>query len=121
TAAKKDFDTKTEALRKGSKNELDALSWKGGTLADAKDSVAGALGIAPPGGIPGASKIGDEESALGKTGKKTAESIATGGTKHNYITLNFKDLIGIQNYSGSRDSVAQKAGEEVIDQLLRYT
>lgn len=121
TAAKKDFDTKTEALRKGSKNALDALSWKGGSLADAKDSVAGALGIAPPGGIPGASKIGDEESALGKTGKKTAESIATGGTKHNYITLNFKDLIGIQNYSGSQNSASEKAGQEVLDQLLRYT
>ena len=90
-----------------------------------KKNAGVASGIASPGGIPGADPtaggVGGGGSSNADEAKKTNESIATGGTKHNYITLNFKDLIGIQNYSGSKDSASQKAGEEVIDQLLRYT
>lgn len=87
-------------------------------------------GIATPAGIPGSNLSGDSigGSAGGgaklrskERGKKTAESIATGGTKHNYITLNIKELIGIQNYAGSKDSTAKKAGEEILDEILRLT
>ncbi|MCC2590361.1 tape measure protein [Chryseobacterium sp. MFBS3-17] len=122
TDASKDFVEKSKAMRTGSKNAMSALSWNGSSLSDTKDSVMGALGIAPPAGVPGATKSGDKKkSGLGKTGRKSAESIATGGTRHNYITLHIKDLIGIQNYNGTRDSVSQKAGESVLDQLLRIT
>lgn len=84
-------------------------------------------GIANPAGIPGSDLAGSGSSAAGKdkatkaAGKKNTESIATGGTKHNYITLNIKELIGIQNYAGSAGSSISKAGEGVLDELLRAT
>ncbi|MCT4181646.1 phage tail tape measure protein [Elizabethkingia anophelis] len=82
-------------------------------------------GILPPVGIPGTGGIGggkkggsgDDDDK--KDGKKANSDIATGGTKHNYVTINIKDLIGIQNYQGSSGSAKSKAGEEMLDELLR--
>ncbi|MDV3880722.1 phage tail tape measure protein [Elizabethkingia anophelis] len=82
-------------------------------------------GILPPVGIPGTGGIGggkkggsgDDDDK--KDGKKANSDIATGGTKHNYVTINIKDLIGIQNYQGSSGSARNKAGEEMLDELLR--
>ena len=83
-------------------------------------------GIATPVGIPGSdAKGGGGSTGAGdkakKDGKSTSDSIATGGTKHNYITIQIKELIGIQRYDGSKSAAATKAGEEVLDQLLRST
>ena len=50
---------------------------------------------------------------------KTNEATATGGTKHNYITITFKALIGIQNYTGTKSNESEIAGQNVSDELLR--
>lgn len=55
-------------------------------------------GILP---VPGTDPTGKGgKNNTGKEGKKTNEAIATGGTKHNYITLNIKDVIGQIQISG---------------------
>lgn len=79
-------------------------------------------GITDPLGIPGAAK--DTKGGGGKTGtpdtKKTNEAIATGGTKHNYITIHLGELIGIKanTFNGTRKD-AEAAGQQVTDELLR--
>ncbi len=88
---------------------------------EVKDSPVSNFGIDMPTGIPGimAGKGSEDKGSKSKDAKKTNTAIATGGTKHNYITINLRELIGIQNYNGSKDSVANKAGEEIMDSLLR--
>lgn len=92
---------------------------------NAKQTADITAGIATPVGIPGANAKGGGTTGAGDAakadGKKTSDSIATGGTKHNYVTISIKELIGINNYDGAKSSVAQKAGDEVLDQLLRAT
>lgn len=82
-------------------------------------------GIAAPVGIPGAAASGsggDSASSEAKEkGKKTADSIATGGTKHNYIAITIKEMNGIRDYLGAKSEAAKKAGQEVLDELLRAT
>lgn len=90
-----------------------------------KDATNVNSGIATPVGIPGSDGAGSggggNAAETKAKGKKTTESIATGGTKHNYVTLNFKDLIGIQNYAGSKGSAIDKVGSEILDEILRAT
>ena len=77
-------------------------------------------GIAEPGvpGVPNAgSGSGGAEGAEGA--KKSNEAVATGGTKHNYITINIKELNGLKDVSVSTRETASKAGSEVADELLR--
>jgi TP901 family phage tail tape measure protein len=52
--------------------------------------------------------------------KKSTESVATGGTKHNYITINLKELIGIKadTIMGNKET-SNQAGNQVADELLR--
>lgn len=132
TGKKAAFDITGVGSAKAAFNQFSAgynPAMKAGELASAlytnkKNGSGVDVGIAPPGGVPGVDPAGGGgggSSANKDEAKKTNESIATGGTKHNYITLNFKDLIGIQNYSGSQNSASEKAGQEVLDQLLRYT
>ena len=79
-------------------------------------------GIKPTTGIPGAnldnSPIGNGSDS--KTKSKVNESIATGGQKHNYITINLKDLIGVLNISGKdfKDSSNQMQ-QQTEDALMR--
>lgn len=84
-------------------------------------------GISSPGAIPGAAGLGGMNagggsSEAGNEAAKTNESIATGGTKHNYITINLKDLIGVLNIEGKsfRETTAQME-QQVLDALLRVT
>ena len=51
--------------------------------------------------------------------KKNNESVATGGTKHNYITITIKELNGLKDVVVSGKDAATKAGTEVADELLR--
>ena len=105
-----------------------SLRWKKSDKKEKKDNPI-TSGIAPPTGIPGSELAGtlkgSSETSKGKktkeAGKKTNEAIATGGTKHNYITLQIKELIGINHYSGSKNSATEKVGQEVLDELLRIT
>lgn len=96
------------------------------TYGKAKNAADVNSGIVAPVGIPGSDPNGTGAGGAANAetkeqGKKTTESIATGGTKHNYITLNIRELIGIQNYSGSASSATLKMSEEVLDELLRAT
>lgn len=90
-----------------------------------KNTSSANNGIAPPVAIPGVSGTGggkglatDDEDAK-KEAKKTNDSIATGGTKHQYITIHVKEMNGIHTYQGSASSAKTKAGEEILDELLR--
>ena len=90
-----------------------------------KESVDLNSGIVAPVGIPGVDAGGSAGGGAGKAdetkakGRKNTEAIATGGQKHNYITLHIKEMFGIQNYNGTPGSAADKAGESVLDQVLR--
>ncbi|QDP85194.1 phage tail tape measure protein [Chryseobacterium sp. SNU WT5] len=95
-------------------------------LGKANNAASVNNGIAKPAGIPGSELSGGaggsaKDKETKEKGKNNTESIATGGTKHNYVTLHIKELIGIQNYAGSTGSAVRKAGEEVLDELLRIT
>lgn len=89
------------------------------------ESVDVNSGILDPVKIPGAGKVagpvGGGADDAKKKGKKKSDSIATGGTKHNYIKIDIRELIGIKGYNGSKSSAADKAGTEVLDVLLRTT
>ncbi|WP_447951323.1 phage tail tape measure protein [Chryseobacterium koreense] len=81
-------------------------------------------GIVAPVTIPGTDPNGGGKSSgkdAKEKGKKTSESIATGGTKHNYVTFNIRELIGIKEYAGSAGAAVKKAGEEILDEILRAT
>lgn len=55
----------------------------------------------------------------GASAKKSNEAVATGGTKHNYITISIKELNGLKDVVISGKDAASKAGSEVADELLR--
>ena len=98
------------------KAAYDSVKWK----KDKKKDDDG--GISTP-GIPG-TDFGSGGGSRGKGGsegmKKNNEAVATGGTKHNYITIKVEELIGLKadNVSGGKDT-AKQAGEGVADELLR--
>jgi TP901 family phage tail tape measure protein len=52
--------------------------------------------------------------------KKSNEAVATGGTKHNYITIKIEELNGLRadNVSGGKET-AKQAGEGIADEILR--
>lgn len=92
------------------------------TLGDFKNDMMGALGL---GGIadpktPGTKTVDSRLGPQAANGNKSNEAIATGGTKHNYITINLQDLIGVLNIQGKdfKDSTNQMA-EQSTDALLR--
>ncbi|AOW08747.1 phage tail tape measure protein [Flavobacterium gilvum] len=99
------------------KAAYDSVKWKKEKKAKTDN------GIAAP-GIPGTDFGKGGASGLGGGGsdkmKKSNESVATGGTKHNYITIKIEELIGLKadNVSGGKDT-AKQSGEGVIDELLR--
>lgn len=79
-----------------------------------------ASGIAPVGGVPGTALTDNNGTGVQAEGSKTNEAIATGGTKHNYITINLNSLIEVfNNYAKDISGGAEKASEETADGLLR--
>lgn len=70
------------------------------------------LGTAPP----ATTKLGGGDSKM----KKSNEAVATGGTKHNYITIKIEQLNGLRadTVSGGKET-AKQAGEGIADELLR--
>lgn len=96
------------------KAAYDSVKWK-------KESKTDNEGIADAGTIPGtASESGAGSSGGGSaSAKKSNEAVATGGTKHNYITITIKELNGLKDVVISGKDAANKAGTEVADELLR--
>lgn len=89
-------------------------------LGDFKDSLTSKLGISAP-KVPGlGSTVKDPFGGSKGKAEKSNTATATGGTKHNYITINLKELIGIKadTITGGKDA-SNKAGSQVADELLR--
>lgn len=104
-----------------------SLKWNDKSLGDMVGGLKSKFGFNNDKGIsdpkvPGAnldnSPIGNGSDS--KTKSKVNESIATGGQKHNYITINLKDLIGVLNISGKdfKDSSNQMQ-QQTEDALMR--
>lgn len=90
---------------------------------DLKGDLSSKFGITDPKGVPGTGNS-TVNSTIGSGGNaqtsKSNQAIATGGTKHNYITISLDSLIGVfNNYAKDIKGGAEKAGDEVTDQLLR--
>lgn len=124
--AKSDYEAKTAAQKKGSKNAFNELSWNNKSLGDLIGGVKKKIGmpsedggIKPP-KIPGTDNTGLGGSDDDKKKSKTNEAIATGGTRHNYITIHLKDLIGVLNITGKdfKDSSNQMQ-QQTEDTLVR--
>lgn len=106
-----------------------SLKWNDKSLGDmvgglkSKFEFNNDKGISDP-KVPGANLDNSPIGGDGKGGKgsksKVNESIATGGQKHNYITINLKDLIGVLNISGKdfKDSSNQMQ-QQTEDALMR--
>lgn len=112
---KKAADTAIGAAKEF-KSAYDSVKWK----KDAKKTDE--AGISNP-NIPGTDfgKGGGLGANAGSEKmKKSNEAVATGGTKHNYITIKIEELIGLRadNVSGGKET-AKQAGEGIADELLR--
>lgn len=86
------------------------------------EGIAQTIGIPGAGGVGGFGGTGSGDDAAGKEAAKVNEAIATGGTKHNYITINLKDLVGTLHIEGKsfKETTAQME-QAVLDALLRVT
>lgn len=100
------------------KAAYDSVKWK-------KESKTEQAGIADAGTVPGTNIGGGGGGGAAGSGggsasaKKSNEAVATGGTKHNYITITIKELNGLKDVVISGKDAANKAGSEVADELLR--
>jgi hypothetical protein len=92
-----------------------SVKWKKEGAKITEDGIT-APGV--PGVNPSSNGGGGSIETEGK-GKKANEAVASGGTKHNYITINIKELNGMKDVSVSNKDAANKAGSEVADELLR--
>lgn len=102
-----------------------SLKWdKTKTFSGAKDKVMKKIGIEQP-AVPGIDPTKTDNSTTtsknNKEGNKTNRAIATGGTKHNYITLNInKEMIGNILIKGKDFKESAKQMQEYLkDSLLR--
>lgn len=69
--------------------------------------------------VPGTTSTTGGKPKADEKMKKGNEAVATGGTKHNYITITIKELNGLKDVVINGKDAAQKAGSEVADELLR--
>lgn len=62
----------------------------------------------------------NQTKASAEKQKKSNESVASGGTKHNYYNIVIKEMIGLRadTVQGGKDT-ANKAGSELADEMLR--
>src|SRR5690625_17433 len=101
------------------KEGLESLKKAGGALSWESFDLGG---IVPPGGIPGAAAnmAFPELGKNSKDAKKTNSAIATGGTRHNYITINLNDLIGHLTIHGKTfKETTSEMEDQVLDAMLR--
>lgn len=101
-----------------------SLSWNDKGFEDIKNDIKSRLGISEPSNtIPGVSSSGFETNLnAGGTGgaSKSNTAIATGGTKHNYITITMDKLVETINvHANNMKEGANQAAEMTQDALLR--
>ncbi|MBS1535310.1 MAG: phage tail tape measure protein [Bacteroidetes bacterium] len=109
---------KTYEMTMASANEFkkafNSVSWK-----KDEQKAATSSGIEAP-KIPGVNTDLQPNRIAPEKVKKSSENIATGGTKHNYITISIKELNGIKaGVVQAGKEAANKAGGEVLDEILR--
>ncbi|HUH26326.1 MAG TPA: hypothetical protein VLY87_06845, partial [Flavobacterium sp.] len=105
----------------GAKN---SLSWNDKGFDDMKNDIKSKLGIAEPKGIPGVTSKNGLTTGLANDGtggtSKSNTAIATGGTKHNYITITMDNLVETINvHAQNMKEGANQAAEMTQDALLR--
>lgn len=105
------------------KKAAGSLSWNDKSIGDFKNDIKSKLGIEDPKGVPGVQK-GGVETGLKSGGAggsaKSNSAIATGGTKHNYITITMDKLVETINvHAQNMREGADKAAEMTQDALLR--
>lgn len=124
----RDTEARKKAIIDGAKNVIDLAKQSKDEFVLAAQSIKWKKGAEKteegisPAGLPGM-KDGQQTKSFGSVdGKKskTNEAIATGGTKHNYITINLGNLIGAQTIQ-VRDlkEGTNKMSEQTQDALLR--
>ncbi|PWN62309.1 phage tail tape measure protein [Chryseobacterium oncorhynchi] len=109
------------AMSAGQKSSNEYTKNKNAKDAEKKSGIEAPVGIPGTGGTGGTGGKGDGDDEAKKKAKKTSDTIATGGTKHNYITIHIQEQIGIKGYNGSQSSAATTAGQQILDELLRAT
>lgn len=122
-----DVEARKESIKAGYKKAASTAMAAGSEFKAAYDSVKWKKetktedsGIANP-LIPGTNLGGGASGSGGgsEKAKKSNEAVATGGAKHNYITITIKELNGLKDVVISGKDAANKAGNEVADELLR--
>ena len=96
-----------------------SLSVNDKSLGDLKNGISSKLGISDP-KVAGATVSTTLDGNKTGEGTKTNTAIATGGTKHNYITISIKSLVDVLNIQGKdfKDS-AKQMQDQSTDALLR--
>jgi len=101
----KDGYQKMAATALKAKNEFEkaggSLKWNNKSMGDVTGGLKEKLGITPPavpGVDPNATNLGGDDKNKDKT--QINEAIATGGTKHNYITITLGNMVETINVSG---------------------
>lgn len=102
-----------------------SLKSNGKSIGDFGNEIKKKLGIddkgIKPAKKPGtADDVVQDDTIIQDDKTKTNDAIATGGTKHNYITIKIENLVGLKadNVSGGKDT-AKQAGDGVADEMLR--
>lgn len=119
-ARKKAIAKQAKIMLETAKKAKEEFSKAAGSIKWKVKSETDNSGIAPP-ELPGVMNGSlSTRSNEGLESKKTNTAIATGGSKHNYITINLKDLIGVLNIKGSdfKDS-SKQLQDQTADALLR--
>ncbi|TWI22200.1 tape measure protein [Sphingobacterium siyangense] len=104
------------------KKAAGSLKWNDKGIGDFTREMKSKLGIATPAGVPGANMV-NSNLAGGNGNKdkdKSNEAMATGGTKHNYITINLDSLIRALTIQGNDfKDTADQMTTQTQDALLR--
>ncbi|MDM1045871.1 tape measure protein [Myroides sp. 1354] len=104
---------------------VNSLSWNDKGFDDVKNDIKSKLGISDPSTTaPGVEDKEGVDTSLNSGGtsgtSKSNTAIATGGTKHNYITITMDNLVETINvYAQNVKEGAHQAGEMTQDALLR--
>lgn len=95
-----------------------SIKWK----TEVEEGETSGFGIVDPTtpGVTSGNTNSNGSTAGSGAGNKTNKAIATGGTKHNYITISLESLIGILNIKGNdfKDS-AKQMQDQSVDALVR--
>lgn len=117
-----DEDVRLHAkTRSEAEKAANSLTWNDKGFNDIKNDIKSKLGIQDSKGIPGVTPVTTSLTSGGTGGaSKSNNAIATGGTKHNYITITMDKLVETINvHAQNMKEGANQAAEMTQDALLR--